>query len=158
MLEDGQTPPSHGRRSVIRVIVWAISAVVVLVLLALVAVQTPPGRRYALSYLQRMLAEQYVLDFSTDDLRYNLFNLSASLRNVRIGKHDSSLPPFAEVAEADVHLSFRSLLRGRYVIDAAHARRVNVQYVVAADGTDNLPRSQTPSAEPTTFDYLIRHL
>ena len=62
-----------------------------LILVAVLAIHTAPGRRLVLSYVQDPLAEQYVVNVSTDDLRYNLFNLSTSLRNLQLGKRGLEL-------------------------------------------------------------------
>jgi len=142
-----------------RVLRWAGLASALLVLLAvllLAAIHTPPGRRFVASQVTRLLAEQHI-EFRSDKLDYNLFDLTFSLRNVVVrGSSRSDLPPFLTVGRVTVDLGLLALLRGRYVVESGEASGVSVHYVVMEDGSDNLPRTQTDPDKPgEPLDYLV---
>ena len=84
---------------------------------------------------------QQNVQFDTDDLSYNLLDLSIRFRNLRIRAQDApDLPLFTEIDEARLDLSLTQLLRKRYVLQDGEARGVRVHYYVGETGRDNLPR------------------
>lgn len=122
--------------------------------------QTRYARELVISRVTRLLQQQNV-EFSTEDLRYNLFELRLALRNVRVRSHDApDLPPFATIDRIAVDLGLRELLfRRRYVLQSGDAQGVAIHYYVAADDTDNLPRPPRDPDEPAKpLDYLIDEL
>src|SRR5262245_60871016 len=92
------------------------SIVGLLIVRALIAVHTLPARRFVTDRVTAALTRQQIL-FSADSLRYNLFNASATVQNVRIGSATwRDGPAFATIGRARIDLSLFQLLRGRYVI------------------------------------------
>ncbi len=106
------------------------------------------------------LLGQQGITLSTRDLRYNLLDLSAELRDVRVLSPDlPDGPPFLEVDHVRVDLSLGQMLRGRYVVESASAQGVRVHYFVNEQGVDNLPRPATdPDDQGQPIDYLIADL
>lgn len=139
----------------------AIFGIVVVVLIAgLIAfLHTSPARQYALDQVTRLLQQQNI-EFNTDQLSYNLFDLSLTLRNVRVRSQMApDLPPFAVIDRVSLDLSLRALLQRRYVLQSGEAEGVNVHYLIAADGRDNLPRPPSDPEQPSEpLDYLIEEL
>ena len=135
------------------------AGLVVLVVVAILALQSAPARRFALDQARKILAQQGIT-FSTQDFRYNLLALSTDLRNVRIvSPRMPDGPPFLELDHARIDLNTWQVLRGHYVVDAASAEGVRVHYFVDANGTDNLPRPiKNPDDQSRPIDYLIRNL
>ena len=162
-MEAQQEPPVVTSVSRSRKILRAISvlAVVVclLVVLLLFALHSAPARRFAINRVTSLLASHQI-ELQTDELRYNLFKLSIDLRNVRIRSAASSeAPVFATIGRAQIDLSLRQLLKGRYVVDSGVVDGVDVHYFVDADGRDNLPRPLADPNQPEKpLDYLIAHL
>ena len=104
---------------------------------------------------QLLAAQQIVVD--TDELDYNLFDLSLSLRNLVVRAADpSGGPAFASIGRARLDLSLFQLVRGRYVVESAVLDGLTVHYLVREDGTDNLPRPlRQPDAPSEPIAYLI---
>ncbi len=130
-----------------------------LVVLLLLALQSGPARELVLDRVTAFLASQRI-ELQTESLRYNMFSLSLDARNLRLRSAASpDLPAFATIGRVQLDLSLTALLRGRYVVRSGVVDDVDVQYVVAADGRDNLP---LPPADPHTprkpVDYLIANL
>ncbi|HEY0284565.1 MAG TPA: translocation/assembly module TamB domain-containing protein, partial [Vicinamibacterales bacterium] len=153
-----QTAP-HSRRR------WLRRSIIVVVLVAALLagvvgfLHTPPARRFVLSKVTDVLRQQNV-QFNTDDLSYNLLDLSIGLRNLRIRAQDApDLPLFAQIDEARLDLSLTQLLRGRYVLEQGQVRGVRVHYYVSETGRDNLPRPPHDPEQPSQpLDYLIDQL
>ncbi len=130
----------------------------VLLLLAFGALHLGPGRRYVVARVFELLRAQQI-EVTAEDVRYNLARLSLSLDNARVTSlRAPDLAPFATVARGQVNLSIGALIRGRYEVESARLSGVAIHYVVAADGTTNLPTPPTPDLdEPVeVIDYLMR--
>jgi uncharacterized protein involved in outer membrane biogenesis len=151
-------PASRSRR-IFRALSILAVVVCLLVVLLLFALHSAPARRFAVNRVTSLLASHQI-ELQTDELRYNLFKLSIDLRNVRIRSAASSeAPVFATIGHAQLDLSLRQLLKGRYVVDSGVVDGVDIHYFVGADGRDNLPRPLSDPNEPEKpLDYLIAHL
>ena len=116
-----------------RVLKWLGAAAAVLVAVIVVAIgalHTAPGRRFVLSRITELLAAQQI-DLRADQLRYNLFDLSLDLRDVTIRSARSAEdPPFAVLAGLTANLSLMDLLGGRYVVESAALDGARVHYLV----------------------------
>ena len=154
-----QAPPRQRRHGIRRYVAIFGIALLVLVTGALVFLHTSPARQFALAQVTKLLQQQNI-EFNTDELGYNLFDLRLTLRNVRIRSHDApDLPPFASIDRVSLDLSLSQLLRRRYVLQGGEAEGINVHYLVAADGRDNLPRPPSDPEQPSQpLDYLIEEL
>ena len=152
------TPP-HARRRWLRRLFIAAAALVVLLVAFIAFLHTPTARRYVAARITDMLRQQNI-QFNTDDLSYNLLDLSVRFRNLRVRAEDApDLPAFAEIDEARLDLSLTQLLRRRYVLQNGEARGVRVHYYVGNDGRDNLPRPPRDPDQPSQpLDYLIDQL
>ena len=130
-----------------------------LVAVLLLALHSNLARRLALDRLTKALASQRI-EFRADTLRYNLFTLSIDARNVRIRAAGSpDLPAFMTIGHVQLDLSLSDLLRRRYVVQSGVVEGVDIQYVVDADGRDNIPRPPAESGLPRqALDYLITRL
>jgi outer membrane protein assembly complex protein YaeT len=132
--------------------------VVLLVVLAIGGLHTPPGRRFVLSQVTGALAQQNIL-LDASQLRFNLLDLSIDVRDVVIRSGRSAAdPPFAVIPHLTADLSLLDALRGRYVLESATADDARVHYLVDANG-DNLPRPLSDPNQPEEpLDYLIADL
>jgi outer membrane protein assembly complex protein YaeT len=161
-MADTAVPPTAPRGKTHRVRRYlAIFGIALLVLLVgfIAFLHTSPARQYALDQVTRLLQQQNI-EFDTDQLSYNLLDLSLGLRNVRVRSQVApDLPPFASIDRINLDLSLRALLQGRYVLQSGNAEGVNIHYLVAADGRDNLPRPPRDPNQPSEpLDYLIEDL
>jgi outer membrane protein assembly complex protein YaeT len=156
--EDSSSPSSPARRHrVFRIVAIVGVVLAALVAAAVVVFHTDPARRYVVSQVTDLLAEQQI-EFSTDELRYNLLDLSVSLRNVRIRSDHPDAPPLATIDALSANLGARQLIRGRYVLSGS-ADGVDLHYFVDEDGNDNLPRPPRDPDDPSEpLDYLIDDL
>ena len=125
----------------------------------LVAVHVGPGRRLVVGQVVDQL-RGLGIGVTADDVRYNLATFSLALDHAAVRSlRTPGLPVFATVERARINLSIRALIRGRYVVESATVAGLAVHYVVAADGTTNLP---TPPPRPDldepaeVIDYLVR--
>jgi uncharacterized protein involved in outer membrane biogenesis len=126
----------------VRILRWlgfACLGVALLLMIAVAALQTAAGRRFALSRVTALLASQQI-DFNADELRYNLLDLSLELRDVTIkSARRADVPPFAVIKHLTADLSLHDLIRGRYVVESGAVEGARVLYLVDENG-DNLPR------------------
>src|SRR5687767_7440004 len=159
MIDSPEHHQSRPRRRWVRALFIGVAVLVMLVAGLVAFLHTPPARRFVVSRITELLRQQNV-QFETDDLSYNLLDLSVRFRNLRIRAHGApELPPFAEIDEARLDLSLMQVLRGRYVLQDGSARGVRVHYYVDENGRDNLPRQPRDPDQPSQpLDYLIDQL
>ena len=129
------------------------------IIVALIAVHTPPARRYLTDQVVALLSREQI-EFSTDQLGYNVLNASVNLRNVRVRSTTwPDAPAFATIGRLRLNLSLLQLLRGRYVVQSGTIEDVDVHYVVDEQGRNNLPRPPAdPNAPHKPLDYLVSSL
>src|SRR5688500_5347729 len=149
---------TRGRR-LLRWLGFTITAVIALVIVAGIALQPSPARRYVERKVTELLAQQDIT-FENEGLRYKVFGLGAELRNVRVfSPRLPDAPPFLEVDRAQFDLSTWQLVRGRYVLESGTVEGVRLHYFVDEDGVDNLPRKpDDPDNSGRPIDYLIADL
>ena len=147
------------RHRVFRTLGIFTAAICALVIVALIAVHTPPARRYVAEQVVALLSRVQI-EFSTDQLGYNVLNASVNLRNVRVRSTTwPDAPVFATIGRAQVNLSLVQLLRGRYVVQSGTVDDVDIHYFVDEQGRDNLPRPPRDPDEPQKpLDYLVSSL
>ena len=159
-LASSDVPPSRPqRRHRLRRLAVIAGGAVLLVLLLVAGLHTPPAKRYVLSQVTRLLADSQIA-FTAQRLDYNLFNLSLVLQDVTlraVGAED--MPAFAHIDRATVDMSLFALLRGQYVIERGTVTRPTIHVVLDEGDRSNLP--QLPSREDAgaraePIDYLIR--
>ncbi len=137
----------------------AVAALIVIVVVAMAALQTPPARRFVERKVTQLLAAQDIT-FANEGFRYNLFGLGGDLRNVRVlSSKLPDAPPFLELDHARFDMSTWQLIRGRYVLESGSVEGVRLHYFVNEDGLDNLPRPPSNPDNPSQpIDYLIADL
>src|SRR5574339_1165218 len=117
-------------RRILRWTAFAAVGLIALLGIAVLVLQSPAARGFAQNKITELLAAQNIT-FSSDELRYNLLDLSATLRNVRVVSPESpEAPPFLEIDHARVDLSAMQAIRGRYVVQSGTAQGVRVHYFV----------------------------
>jgi outer membrane protein assembly factor BamA/autotransporter translocation and assembly factor TamB len=127
-----------------------------LIVLVLVTLQSGPVRRFALGRLTTFLASQQI-ELQLGDFQYSVFGLSIDVTNLLVRSQAATdLPAFATVGRAQLNLSLTDLLRGRYVLESVAVQDVDINYIVDANGRDNLPRlPKNPNAPTKSIDFLI---
>jgi outer membrane protein insertion porin family len=130
-----------------------------LIIVALIAIHTPPARRYFVDQVVALLSREQI-EFSTDQLGYNVLNASVNLRNVRVRSTTwPDAPAFATIGRIRINLSLLQLLRGRYVVQSGTLEDVDIHYVVDEQGRNNLPRPPAdPNAPHKPLDFLVSSL
>ena len=138
---------------------FAAATLVLVIAIAIVALQSGPVRRIAQQKIVELLAAQNIT-FSTESFDYRLLGLRTELRNVRVASsRRPNAPPFIEVERLRVNLSAWQALRGRYVVESGGIDGVRVHYFVSESGEDNLPRPpQNPDESRQPINYLIAGL
>src|SRR5678815_5701054 len=81
-IRDSSNRPRRGRRFIRGLGIFA-GVICALLIIALIAVHTPPARRYVTEQVVALLAREQI-EFSTDQLGYNVLNASVNLRNIRV--------------------------------------------------------------------------
>jgi len=126
-------------KSKLRVAGLIVAAGLLIAILLLILVHTPPARRYALQQLQSQLAVQDI-KLDAAGISYNLVNGSATLTGVRLSSAvKADLPPFAEIGEMTVDAGILSLLRGTIHVERALLDRVALRWITTEAGRTNLP-------------------
>lgn len=149
-------PPRRRASRVARIAAYVGIGALAVLAASLVALHTSPVRRIVLSRVAEALRAQNIA-FTTSDLDYNLLEARLSLRDVVIRSAAApDLPPFVSIDRVQLDVGLMALLRGRYVLEAGSAFGVRIQYLIAEDGTDNLPRPPRDPARPSEpLDYLV---
>ncbi|HEX7282585.1 MAG TPA: translocation/assembly module TamB domain-containing protein, partial [Vicinamibacterales bacterium] len=116
-----------------------IAAAAVMLLTALVALQTAPVREYVLRRVIEVVRASYGIEVRSGSLSYNVLTLSAQLRGVELASVDTPSAPFATADTLGVTFGARTL------IGDVQLRRVSlvaprISIARYEDGTDNLPR------------------
>ena len=151
--------PTRKRRFFIGLGILA-TVICAIVIVALIAVHTPPARRYVADQVVALLAREQI-EFSTNQLGYNVLNASVNLRDVRIRSTTwPDAPVFATIGRAQINFSLFQLLRGRFVVQSGTVDDVDVHYFVDEQGRNNLPRPPADPDAPTRkpLDYLVSSL
>lgn len=153
-----RAPGSPGRR-LLRGFAIAVAVLVALLIVAGIALQTPPARRYVERQVTKLLARQDIT-FVNQGFRYNVFGLGGDLRDVRVfSPRLPDAPPFLELDRARFDLSTWQLVRGRYVLESGSVEGLRIHYFVNEDGVDNLPRKPDDPDNPgRPIDYRISDL
>ncbi len=151
-----EVPESTTGHRLLRWLTRLAACLALLVICLLAALHLPAGRRFVLSRVATVLEAQEI-EFSADQLKFNLFDLSLSLRDVSVGApHREPAPPVAVIEQLDADISLLDLVRRRYVIESGTARGVTLHYVVEANGETNLPgRARDPESPGQPLDFLI---
>jgi outer membrane protein assembly factor BamA/autotransporter translocation and assembly factor TamB len=146
------------RRRLIRIFGVAVGVILTLFVAILIALHTPPAKRWVLDRVRSYLASQQI-DFQAESLDYNLLNLSVSLDRIVVRGHDlPDAAPFARIGHVDVNLSLADLLRGSYIVQHAHIVDADLHLFIDEQGRSNLPHFQQSSqtSNSSTIDYLIQ--
>ena len=143
---------------------FAISAVAVLVIvvLAVIVIHTPPVQSRILNWSIEELQRRFSLELTADQLRFNLLSRRVVMTNVRlsaVGHHDD---PFFAASEVTVKLPWAAY-RGRLRFDAIEVDGGHVTINRDAAGVSNLPPGGTrkPDAPVRRLDVralLVRSL
>jgi uncharacterized protein involved in outer membrane biogenesis len=134
---------------------YVVAALAVLVVSAVVLLHTPPAKRYVIGKVTELLRDQNV-EFSAEDLDYNLLELDVSLRNTVVRSSATpDLPPIARIGSLEVDLGLRQLLRGSYHVEDARLQQVDVHVVVDENGRDNIPKPPSKEDDGGEIRYLI---
>jgi outer membrane protein assembly complex protein YaeT len=154
-----QAEHSTRRRRVFRRFGIAGAILCALLVIVLIAIHTPPARRYVVDQVVALLSREQI-EFSTDQLGYNVLNASMNLRNVRLRSTAwPDAPTFATIGRLRINMSLAQLLRGRYVVQSGTVEDVDIHYVVDEQGRNNLPRPPAdPNAPQKPLDYLVSSL
>ena len=141
----------------LRLAVGILAGILALLTLLVVALHTPPVRRYALKQAVEILARQGV-DFEASEVDYNLLDLTATLRHVTVrSRQTPDLPPLARIDHLRVDLNLRKLLSGGLYVEDGEIHNPTIHLVVDKDGRDNIPKPPGKESESET-DYLIDKL
>jgi uncharacterized protein involved in outer membrane biogenesis len=123
-----------------RVAVWIAGTILALLVLLLVAIHTPPARRYALKQTIQILGDRGVT-FDATGIDYNLFNLTATLNDVTVRSQATpDLPALARADRVYLDLSLRKLITGGLHVQDGFIRNPTVHLVLDKDGRDNIPK------------------
>jgi outer membrane protein assembly factor BamA/autotransporter translocation and assembly factor TamB len=149
-------PRATRRQRIVRALGALGVLICALLIVALIALHTPPARRFVANQVVALLSREQI-EFSTDQLGFNVLNASINLRNVRVRSTTwPDAPVFATIGRAHIDLSLVQLLRGRYVVESGTVEDVDVHYVVDEQGRNNLPRPpRDPDAPQSALDYLV---
>jgi hypothetical protein len=145
--------PGRRDRYTVRLRKWVPAIVVLTILVALgLAAHMAAVRQYLLQYGRDYLRANLRVDVQAEDLDYNLFALSASLRGVSARSvAGDDLPPFLTAENVTLDLRLSDLLSGQFTVEHARFDQMTVRVVVDEAGNSNLPAAEAapgPSTAP----------
>jgi uncharacterized protein involved in outer membrane biogenesis len=139
----------------VRLLIWIAGVILGLIVLLLVAIHTPPARKYALKQAIQILGDQGV-SFDASGIEYNLFNLTATLNDVTVrSKAAPDLPALAHADSVNVDLSLRKLISGDLHVEDGSVRNPAVHLVIDKDGRDNIPKPPKKEKQESKTDWFI---
>ncbi|MBM3790486.1 MAG: hypothetical protein FJW35_09075, partial [Acidobacteria bacterium] len=142
----------HSRKAGILLVCTSLASVSLLVLALL---HTSTARQYVLGAIGDYLRDQAGIDLSAEDLRYNLFTLSGSLRGLRLKSAGApEAPEFLRVGQAEFRLHFPAGLSPAL---SAALDGVDLEVLFDAQGRSNLPAAR-PTGETAPPDFLVSSL
>lgn len=139
-------PRSSGSRRVTRWIVRSVLALVVLVVLLIALLHTPPARDWVFGRVVVWLRDRDV-DLAATRIRYNLLAGSLSFDDLSVAAA-RTVPrrPFLSARSGSVDIGVMALMRGDLVIDNARLTDLRVDYEVDTAGVTNLPAQEATTA------------
>jgi len=128
-------------------------SVVLLLVILLIGVQTPFGKRLVFDQLRTILAAQGVV-LDAEDFDFGLTRLHVSAARVAIRSASRpDLPPLFSADHVSADLGLFDLIRGRYRVNESVITNPRIQVVIDEQGRDNLPPSSSTTGERT--DWFI---
>ncbi len=134
----------------LRVAAIALVCLLLLILAGLLAIQTPPARRYVFSKLQTVLAKNGIA-LEASSFRYEILPPHFDIRGLRIwSANRRNLPPLLEADRLELTIALSPLARGMLRIESGALDNAVIR-VVLLPGGSNLParNEQARKAENT---------
>jgi outer membrane protein assembly complex protein YaeT len=140
----------------LRLMLLISAAVVLLLLLGLSLLHTPPVQRLAFERLRTLLLDMSAIDIQASGFRFNLFRRSIALEGLSVRSASApGLPPLFQAERIFVKLSLRGIVKGSWDLQELQVTGPKIHYYVGPDGQSNLPKTGARSGG--TPDYLIAH-
>ncbi|MEW5974226.1 MAG: translocation/assembly module TamB domain-containing protein [Acidobacteriota bacterium] len=126
-----------------------VAGVLLVALIGLAVLHTPPAKRYAFEWAQEYLRSQG-WDLEGTRLDYNLFTLEVTLQGPRLRATSSpSLPPLAEARELYLNLRWIGLFTGYLTVQEARVSNPKLAYVLDERGHSNVAASAADETDST---------
>jgi outer membrane protein assembly factor BamA/autotransporter translocation and assembly factor TamB len=130
----------------LRIAAAIVAAGVALLLIAALVVHTPPVRRLVLRRTVATLADRLGIALHADVLRYNLLALRVTLTGVRAAAVETPDVPFLSADSIEITVP-HSALFGRFALDRVRLENARLAILTRADGTTNLPTTESTGDE-----------
>lgn len=161
MSDEVENPPPrrrHGRvrRWVIRPFVWGLLFLLVVVVAALLLVQSRYARNRAAGRLVAAVSEKLGRPIRIGDLDYSFLPLAVEVRDVVIPGPKPEDPDFARIPYGRVQFSWRDLEQRVLRLEQLEAVEPEIYIQLNPDGTNNLPRWRREDRQgPRRFEVQI---
>lgn len=134
--------------------VWLLGGGGAIVLAAILGLlHTPWVQRQALDELRSYLKTEQGIDLKAGEFRFNLFTLSAQLKDVTVSAAKApDLPPLLKLERLDAAVRWKALLRRKIVIDRIAVSGPKLHIVRDEKGGDNLPGGGATETAPAASD------
>ena len=130
------------------------AAVVLILLLGLGLLHTPPVQRFAFERLRTLLLDKSAIDIQASGFRFSLFGREITLEDLRVRSTSApDLPPLFQAERISVKFNVRNIVKGSWDLEELQITAPKIHFYVGPDGQSNLPR--TGSRSGGTPDYLI---
>ncbi len=151
----GKRRPGRMRRFVVRPLVWGGALVIALFAGLLLFVQSPAARSRVAALVTARLSEALGRPVRLQSARIGLLPLEIEIFDLVIPGRTAAEPPFAEVPELRIQVSWRALRRRVLDLEQIEALRPIVRLDFAADGSNNLPRFGGGGGGSSRFSLTI---
>jgi outer membrane protein assembly complex protein YaeT len=136
----------------------AFAGLLLLLTVAYWLLHTEWAKKAALTRLREGLRAQNIV-LEGGRLEYDLFGLSASLRDIKLRSlQEPNLPPIAVLETASVSLNWTALTSLSLDIDSATLAGANLHVVIEKDGRTNVPQSPEAADSSEPREWLVRKL
>jgi outer membrane protein assembly complex protein YaeT len=142
------------KRRLLRRTLYISAAVVLILLLGLALLHTPPVMRFAFNRARQYLHDKSSIDIQASSFRFNLFKSEATIEDLTIKSSTApGLPPIFRANRIKLKIGVRHATKGFWDLEELQIEAPEFHYFIGADGKTNLP--QSTSASKAAPDFLI---
>ena len=134
-----------------RTLLYVAAGVALLLALVVGALYTPWVRTFVLHKVEAYVRTHLNVELTAGSLRYDIFDLSASLGEVTLARPGSDLPPFFTADRISVAVPPALIFKGELRLRSFVIDRPRIDLAYGPGGTSNIPEfPKNPASPPLT--------
>ena len=144
------------KRRWLRLMLIIPAAAILLLLLGVSLLHTPPARRFIFERARASLLNRFAIDIQAAAFRFNLFTSEVTIEDLTARSASTpDLPPLFHADRIYLKPELFSILKGSWDFEELQITAPRIRYFIGQDGKDNLPKAR--SASNLAPEFLIAH-